>query len=179
MSRVLIATPTLQLGDTGAEVERLQTMLNERVPRTLTVDGIFGEDTKFAVEILQVRAFLETDGVVGPETWTVLLNGGVGHLPTLRRGSQGAIVERLQRALSLGNKTGPMSDVQQFAGTRGYYFGVIDGDFGPLTEQAVKDFQTTPSPHEHRSLSSIDGIVGPETWTELRSFIQLTTHLGL
>jgi hypothetical protein len=64
--------------------------------------------------------------------------------PTLRRGSNGSDVRFLQQKLKgLGYDPGP-----------------IDGDFGPRTEGAVKDFQAA------RGLSA-DGIVGKQTWGAL------------
>ena len=39
----------------------------------------------------------------------------------------------------------------------------LDGDFGPLTEQAVKDFQTA------HSITPVDGKVGEKTWPKLHS----------
>ena len=42
----------------------------------------------------------------------------------------------------------------------GFYEGQIDGDFGPLTEEAVKAFQ------RRRGLA-VDGIIGPNAWGAL------------
>lgn len=39
----------------------------------------------------------------------------------------------------------------------------IDGDFGPVTEQHAKNFQTIMG-------LTVDGIVGPKTWTALCAF---------
>ncbi len=64
---------------------------------------------------------------------------------TLRRGSKGQDVRKVQRRLV----------------ERGYNLGV-DGDFGPKTEAVVKQFQT-----DKRLLS--DGIFGPQTYTALFS----------
>ncbi|MEO0769625.1 MAG: peptidoglycan-binding protein [Cyanobacteria bacterium J06649_4] len=178
MVNTTISTPTLQLGSTGPAVKDLQELLLQKVGvGGLTADGIFGPITELAVGVFQIRAFLEDDGVVGPQTWSVLLNGGVQHLPTIGRGEQGTLVERLQRVLSLGSKTGPLNEVQQIIGSRGYYFGVIDGDFGPMTEQAVKDYQQAP--YAQSPLSPVDGIVGPQTWEALTHLIARTTHIGL
>lgn len=58
--------------------------------------------------------------------------------PTLRRGSQGDLVQQVQAKV----------------GT------TVDGDFGPKTEAAVREFQ--------RALGLVpDGIVGPKTWAAL------------
>ncbi|MEM9090817.1 MAG: peptidoglycan-binding protein [Cyanobacteria bacterium P01_F01_bin.53] len=178
MVNTQIATPTLQLGATGAAVKDLQELLLKKVNiGGLTADGDFGPITQLAVQVFQLRSFLANDGIVGPSTWNVLLNGGVKHLATLRRGSQGPLVERLQQAMSLGSKTGPLNDIQEAVGTRGYYFGTIDGDFGPMTEQAVKAYQQAP--FGQTQLSTIDGIVGPNTWTALTALITRTSHVGL
>lgn len=40
---------------------------------------------------------------------------------------------------------------------------VVDGDFGPKTQQAIKEFQL-------RSGLAVDGIVGPNTWRELAKY---------
>lgn len=65
----------------------------------------------------------------------------------LKRGSKGARVRAIQEALEV----------------LGYYLHGIDGDFGPLTEAAVREFQTD------RELEKLDGVVGPVTREELDS----------
>lgn len=64
-------------------------------------------------------------------------------LPTVKLGSKGDYVKYLQEILN--------------------YYGYklkVDGDFGKKTEQAVKQFQKS------RKLT-VDGIVGPKTWSAL------------
>lgn len=63
--------------------------------------------------------------------------------PTLRRGDKGKHVQAMQFVLSWNG-----------------LYGIPDGDFGPKTERAVKDFQVL------RGLKP-DGIVGPATWAAL------------
>ncbi|TJX13617.1 LysM peptidoglycan-binding domain-containing protein [Tissierella creatinini] len=64
--------------------------------------------------------------------------------PTLRRGSTGPKVRELQILLK----------------NQGFDPGPIDGDFGPLTEAAVRNFQRSKG-------LLVDGIVGIATWTAL------------
>ncbi len=64
--------------------------------------------------------------------------------PTLRRGAKGETVELLQELLNVNG-------IQV----------KVDGDFGPLTEQAVKEFQGLNGLRQ-------DGIVGPWTWEKLQ-----------
>ncbi|MFF3539701.1 peptidoglycan-binding protein [Streptomyces sp. NPDC002466] len=65
--------------------------------------------------------------------------------PTLRTGAQGSTVTTLQQLLT----------------ARGHSL-TADGEFGPLTEAAVRAFQA------QHGLQA-DGIVGPQTWSALRS----------
>lgn len=58
----------------------------------------------------------------------------------LSRGDSGQRVVRLQKKLT----------------ALGYYDGAIDGHFGPLTDQAVKQFQRANG-------LDVDGYVGPKT----------------
>ena len=55
--------------------------------------------------------------------------------------------------------------VQQMLASLGYPCGVADGDFGPLTESTVAEFQ------RGRGLSDT-GVVDHDTWTALGSAVQ-------
>jgi peptidoglycan hydrolase-like protein with peptidoglycan-binding domain len=76
-------------------------------------------------------------------------------LPTLRKGSEGTTVRRLQHMLnpfvSGGEEGSPVVPPLE-----------EDGDFGPKTEQAVKRFQGADV-----GTLAVDGIVGRATWTKL------------
>lgn len=65
---------TVQHGDRGSDVKRLQILLNDKVvPRPrLRVDGHFGARTLTAVQSFQAQKRLKVDGVVGERTWTAL-----------------------------------------------------------------------------------------------------------
>ena len=63
--------------------------------------------------------------------------------PLLKRGAKGPDVRRLQERLRAHGAT-----------------VAADGDFGPATEQAVRQFQ------QHKGLG-VDGKVGPQTWAAL------------
>ncbi len=70
-------------------------------------------------------------------------------LPTIELGAKGDAVKRAQRAL---RRTSDFSVPPSV---------VVDGIFGPATQQAIKDFQSANPP------LAADGIVGPETWSAL------------
>lgn len=86
-------------------------------------------------------------GMPTPGSYTPPSTGGGGGMarPTLRRGAKGNDVQHLQNLLN----------------GKGHSL-TVDGDFGPATEKAVKDFQGA------NGLAS-DGIVGPNTWAKLEA----------
>ncbi|NEQ49895.1 MAG: peptidoglycan-binding protein [Leptolyngbya sp. SIO3F4] len=63
----------LRLDDYGPDVGVLQRRLAELSFYAGSVDGVFGLQTMQAVEQFQRQAGLDVDGVVGPATWTKLL----------------------------------------------------------------------------------------------------------
>ncbi len=63
--------PTLEQEATGADVEKLQRLLNAK-GYLVSVDGDFGAKTFEAVKKFQRSRGLEDDGVVGPRTWRAL-----------------------------------------------------------------------------------------------------------
>lgn len=66
--------PTLRRGSTGDDVVYVQRLLNDINKANLTVDGIFGDRTEAAVKSFQETNKLAVDGIVGPNTWKVLLS---------------------------------------------------------------------------------------------------------
>lgn len=112
------------------------------------------------------RTALEWADLGNDEMVTRIVNGGLhglgdrrqrtaaalmlleGVLPTLRRGAEGAAVERLQGLLAAA----------------GFAVGALDGDFGPKTEAAVRAFQ------RHAGLVA-DGIAGEKTWAALEALM--------
>ena len=74
--------------------------------------------------------------------------GSTAKLPTIQAGNKGTYVKKAQQLLK----------------DRGYDLGIcgVDGDFGPATEKAVRQFQKDWGLKE-------DGIIGPATWEKLES----------
>ncbi|WP_328701007.1 peptidoglycan-binding domain-containing protein [Aquibacillus kalidii] len=148
----------LDIGDEGQFVREVQRDLI-RAGFSLPIygaDGIYGQETQRAVMRFQKRYGLTVDGLVGPQTLDKLkevLNTSQPltefTLPNgiLRRGDEGAGVRQIQRALK----------------RVGFDPVYIDGIYGPRTEEAVRDFQSTFS-----ALAN-DGIYGPNT----RRYLQM------
>ena len=140
-SRVI--KPTLRRGSTGQAVKEVQQLLFHWQYYFGLIDGIFGAYVESAVKQYQHRVFLPEDGIVGSLTWQALYSGAPIK-PILMIGSSGNDVKIVQNVLKLN----------------GYYFGVVDGFFGPMTKVAVIQFQTA------KGLPA-DGIVGARTWHAL------------
>ena len=108
----------------------------------IPVDGAYGAGTAAAVTALQTDAGITTDGIVGPQTWPHLV-------VSTQNGSTGDAVRAVQQ---LGLLSSPGTDPL-----------VVDGSFGPITEERVRFFQ------ESWGLTQ-DGIAGRETWSFFSTF---------
>ncbi|MFQ7281241.1 MAG: peptidoglycan-binding protein [Christensenellales bacterium] len=77
----LFADSLLKNGNRGELVKQCQTMLNQKGYSPGGADGIFGSNTEQAVKALQSAAGIATDGKVGKNTWTALLDGKAAGVP--------------------------------------------------------------------------------------------------
>jgi len=62
-----------------------------------------------------------------------------------------------------------MREIQQSLKNAGFYQGPVDGKKGPMTREAVKEFQRV------HGLTD-DGVVGKKTWAKLRSYLNLSAN---
>ncbi len=125
----------LRRGDTGFHVKILQHLLRARA-LGVEADGDFGPVTEAAVRQFQGSQGIAADGVVGPITWSRLFI-------TVRLGSTGEAVKGVQVRMK-ERQLGPIA---------------VDGDFGPITEAAVREFQQDKD-------IAVDGVVGAMTWQQ-------------
>ena len=144
----LLFNSFLEEGEVGDEVYELQYLLNvvsefnNEIP-PVTIDGIFGQGTKSAVEAFQRASGLPVNGQVGIQDWDALYRDYVGiinalpegyfsvsTLPypgfVLRLGSQGDAVSALQEYLNFISNT--YTSIPKVT---------VDGVFGPATQRAV------------------------------------------
>jgi murein L,D-transpeptidase YcbB/YkuD len=126
--------PVTRAGSIGENVRTVQYLLTDH-GHPVTVDGVFGSQTKAAVEAFQTAHGLAVDGVVGDETWPLLI-------VQVAAGSTGDAVRAVQSQIhSRGNGS----------------VIAVDGIFGTQTSDAVGAFQQLLG-------LSVDKIVGPATW---------------
>ena len=161
---------TLAVGSTGQGVRELQYLLNlvsefvNTVP-SVTIDGIFGENTAAAVRAYQSVAEIPVTGVVEVDTWESLYRAYQGILAILpedyggvtepypgyplTRGQRGEDVRLLQNYLNFISDI--YTEIPKIA---------VDGDFGPSTEAAVKAYQQIFG-------IPVTGVVGAGTWDSI------------
>lgn len=99
-------------------------------------------------EVWGVPACVDSKVVI-PDKPQKPAESGSTKLPILRNGNKGTYVKKAQQLLL----------------ERGYSLGIcgVDGDFGPATEKAVRQFQ------QDWGLTPVDGIIGQNTWEKLMS----------
>jgi len=146
-------------GDSGNEVRKLQQRLKELGYLTGIVDGDFGSATETAVKAFQRNHGLTADGKAGSYTLDKLYSNSAKPAVTatpkptntpvpasLKKGDTGVAVKQMQqRLMQLGYMSGP-----------------ADGEFGDVTERAVRAFQ-------NRHGLTADGKAGTYTLNKLYS----------
>jgi peptidoglycan hydrolase-like protein with peptidoglycan-binding domain len=131
---------TLKVGAKGPAVRTLQCYLNDADYGPVTVDGVYGAQTRAAVP--KVEAGFEgpapKPGRIDDGMWVLLISRTLGDA-TLKVGSKGADVVTLQRALRAAGGT-----------------ITVDGTFGAQTKKVVQRFQQA-------NRIGDDGVVGEDT----------------
>jgi len=138
-----------RVGDQGPAVRDIQDRLAALGFDSAGDDrGAFGDATRLAVIGFQRAKGLDSDGVVGPDTWRSLYEAGY------RLGDR---IIFMRRPMIRGED---VAELQSRLNSLGFDPGKVDGIYGPKTETAVFDFQ------RNRYLAE-DGKVGPEVVTEI------------
>ena len=129
-------------GDSGNDIVKIQERLYE-LGYILddSFDGKFGDMTEAAVKKLQERNDLKSDGTVGKATINLLYSDEVK-----------------ANLIGLGEQSDLVKHYQQRLKSLGYLHNgeEPDGNFGQVTERAVREFQS-------RNDQVVDGYLGPST----------------
>lgn len=175
-------TPTypgtpLRLGTGGEKVIEIQRELNRiaanypSIPKISGSRGYFEQTTQNAVRQFQQIFNLESDGVVGKDTWYKIkrIYNGIKGLSELY--SEGITISeaerKYERVLKKGSR-GPSVKILQYYLCFLSYFNLklpyvaVDGIFGDETRDAVLAFQSLYG-------LDVDGIVGRDTWDMIQN----------
>lgn len=117
-------------GDQGKDIEALQEKLKKQGYLKGGVDGVYGNDTKQAVQAMQREIGLSPTGQVDQHTLNVL--------NTL---SAKAKKKKSFDVLTLGDRGDKVARLQNRLLLHGYDPGIADGVFGNTTAEAVKKLQ--------------------------------------
>lgn len=156
--------PSLRRGAKGHSVRALQELLNASrelrgLPK-ISEDGAFGGETERALREFQREHGISPSGEADDATWATL--GGEDVVvatpeptdyqssPLLRRGHKGEPVRALHYLLNQHREAEGRPVLER------------DGDFGPATERALREFQREQGLPE-------SGVTDPETWAALRT----------
>ena len=130
------ALATSGRGDRGKEVEELQALLVSQGYLLDTADGVFGNNTEYAVLVFQKEHGLTPDGRVGKETMRALLENQkkFGTQPATRN-------TRSEATSQFGERGSHIEEIQLKLLNSGFSPGGIDGVFGSGTKDALLRFQ--------------------------------------
>jgi peptidoglycan hydrolase-like protein with peptidoglycan-binding domain len=147
----------LSLGSKGPDVTALQNVLTAKGFYSGPITGTYGPLTKIAVEKFQESHSISPLGVVGVQTRALLnQNTGAGNTTASTTTTPASSRYTFTKSLTLGATGADVTELQKRLTIEGVYTGSITGTYGPLTQAAVKKYQT------QHGLSPL-GNVGPGT----------------
>ena len=142
-------TRLIREGDRSGEVSDVQSRLRSLKFEVDDEPGYFGSSTKKAVRTFQQRRGILVDGIVGPHTWSQLVEA------SWRLGDRGLY---LKQPMMRGDD---VLVLQSRLNALGFDAGREDGIFGEETATAVRAFQKEYGVAE-------DGIFGPTSYAALQ-----------
>ena len=160
---------TLRVGISDPEVRLLQEQLQQLNYFNGPITSFFGSLTETAVKEFQRDYQLSPDGIYGSDTKVALEEalGRVGRRTSIQpldldRSRTTLPAGANSRILRLGTSGSDVRSLQERLRKEGFYFGAVNGLFDAETEQAVRQFQ------QAKRLRLVDGIVGQETSAALQ-----------
>lgn len=130
---------TLKVGMNGDDVKSVQQYLKDLGYLDSIVDGNYGNVTKVAAIMFQANEGLYVDGEIGNQSYKILQTTDKKFI-TLKKRMKNSAVKTMQKYLI----------------KLGYLNESADGDFGTITENALRTFQI-------KNGITVDGIAGRET----------------
>jgi N-acetylmuramoyl-L-alanine amidase len=144
------AAPVLRVGDRGDGVRDLQhRLVGAGHPIAPSEFATFGASTEAAVRAFQTARQIRVDGIVGPETWSAVVESGF------------ELGDRLLYLQSPNLRGDDVALLQHTLNRLGFDAGREDGILGPESAGALREFQRNAG-------LTVDGIAGPATLEAFR-----------
>jgi len=157
-TKAFAASRVLKEGMSGSDVTSLQDNLRTLGYLKVSSTGYYGSLTKSAVQRLQEDNGLDSDGIVGNKTFSLIEKLINAKVSTASRGASGS------GALKEGMSGDRVTQLQKDLKKLGYFSVSPTGYFGSLTKEAVKKFQKAYGLTQ-------DGIAGNETLTKISKLL--------
>lgn len=164
--------PVLRSGSEGSAVQTAEQDLQHLGYYKGAIDGIFGPELQRAVQAFQRAHGLSADGVIGPATWQALAAALQGATAVASSQASPTFTAAVG-SISLGDQGDAVKALQTLLNQNGAQL-VVDGDFGPMTYQAVRLFQANHG-------LPVTGVADAATLSLLRSLANgdtQTLHIG-
>lgn len=149
-------------------VEEIQVVLRDMGYDITSADGRMGQDTREVIKEFQESIGANATGYINKAT--------LKQIDDIRRLAEEREVDKSydikvrsaysEKEISSEREAKVTTrDIQVALKNAGFDPGAIDGKLGPMTKQAIKEFQRVKG-------LKIDGKVGPQTWGELSKYLQ-------
>lgn len=155
-----VTTPPglIRRGHSGPQVDDVRRRIARATGDDLPLTGVFDEALERRVRSFQRARGIAADGIVGPETWRNLVEGGY------------RLGDRLLWRTRVVMRGDDVVTLQHLLNLLGFDAGPEDGIFGLRTQSAVEEFQ--------RNIGLVvDGAVGPTTVSMLNR-LKRSHHSG-
>ena len=156
------AAGTLEWGDKGDEVKKLQQRLKELGYFNNTCSGTYAVTTVNAVKAFQKNNGLTQDGIAGKATQNKLYAASAKNVDGKTLAQAEKDKNKVNSTLQKGDKGAEVKKLQERLKELGYYTGSINSSYNNATVEAVKAFQK-------RNSLTVDGICGTATLRKLNS----------
>jgi peptidoglycan hydrolase-like protein with peptidoglycan-binding domain len=159
----------LRVGSNGTQVEQLQQKLKVKGYYRSSITGQYNRVTEQAVRDFQKASKITVDGIVGPQTLSLLLNEPNPTEPSYEQNDEKIASETVKNpttpkqattTLRVGSSGQAVTNLQAQLRSVGVFNQKPTGYYGEVTAASVRSFQKVHN-------ITADGIVGPKTLSKL------------
>ncbi len=139
-------------------LEEIQVVLNNQGYDTGNTEGRMCQNTRGAIKNFQESIGVKSTGYINKLT--------LKEIDDLRRVKEELELKHVHKINIPSRKSSASTKkIQRALKSAGFDPGSIDGKMGPMTKQAVKEFQRTKD-------LKVDGVVGQKTWGKLKKYLE-------